>query len=99
MEPITKTWHDWVDYWSVDYLWESKPEKVETVDVAGARVEIFTGDFIFENEWQSFRTRQNRALEFTSMPYAYQSGSFKAAIKVVDILGNDTMVVVDVLVM
>lgn len=99
VEPITKTWHDWVDYWSVDYLWESKPEKVETVDVAGARVEIFTGDFIFENEWQSFRTRQNRALEFTSMPYAYQSGSFKAAIKVVDILGNDTMVVVDVLVM
>ena len=28
--------------------------------------ERWTGGYIFENEWQSLRTRQNRALELTA---------------------------------
>ena len=33
--------------------------------------ERWTGGYIFENEWQSFRTRQNRKLELTSAPHVY----------------------------
>ena len=33
--------------------------------------ERWTGSYIFENEWQSFRTRQNRELELTSVSYTY----------------------------
>ena len=56
-----------------------------------------TGDYIFENEWQSFRTKQDRSLELTS---AYREVAdkkrVKIAVKVVDIFGNDTMTIVDV---
>ena len=31
--------------------------------------EHWTGSYIFENEWQSFRTRKNRDLEFISTPH------------------------------
>ena len=31
--------------------------------------ERWTGGYIFENEWQSFRTRQNRELELTTAPH------------------------------
>ena len=33
--------------------------------------ERWIGGFIFENEWQSFRTRKNRDLELTSAPHTY----------------------------
>ncbi len=33
--------------------------------------ERWTGAYIFENEWQSFRTRQNRDLELTTAPHTY----------------------------
>ena len=28
----------------------------------------WTGDYVFENEWQSFRTKKNRTLELKSPP-------------------------------
>ena len=60
-------------------------------------IEEWTGDFIFENEWQSFRTKNNRDLEFTSAFHEYAPGRRKKiAVKVVDILGNDTIKIVDV---
>ena len=31
----------------------------------------WTGGYIFENEWQSFRTRQNRDLELTTPPHIH----------------------------
>ncbi|MGQ0635764.1 MAG: site-specific DNA-methyltransferase [Planctomycetaceae bacterium] len=59
--------------------------------------EQWTGEYIFENEWQSFRTKQDRSLELTS---AYREVAdkkrVKIAVKVVDIFGNDTMTIVDV---
>ena len=66
----------------------------------GERVEFeerWTGSYIFENEWQSFRTRKNRDLEFISAPHTYtQAGRYTVAVKVIDIFGNDTMVLVPV---
>lgn len=59
--------------------------------------ERWTGGYIFENEWQSFRTRQNRDLELTTSQHTYdRAGRYTAAIKVIDIFGNDTMTLVPV---
>jgi site-specific DNA-methyltransferase (adenine-specific)/adenine-specific DNA-methyltransferase len=59
--------------------------------------ERWTGGFIFENEWQSFRTRQNRDLELTTALHTYQTpGRYTVAVKVIDIFGNDTMTLVPV---
>ena len=57
----------------------------------------WTGGYIFENEWQSFRTRQDRALELKTAPHTYtQPGRYQVAVKVIDIFGNDTMTIVPV---
>ena len=60
--------------------------------------EKWTGEFIFENEWQSFRTKKDRALELTSAAKEVEPGRRKIAVKVVDIFGNDTMTIVGVMV-
>ena len=59
--------------------------------------ERWTGAYIFENEWQSFRTRQSRDLELKSGSHTYpKAGRYTIAVKVVDIFGNDTMTLVPV---
>ena len=58
--------------------------------------EVWTGDYVFENEWQSFRTKKNRSLELVSVVQECTRGRRKLAVKVVDIFGNDTMKVVEV---
>ena len=58
--------------------------------------EVWTGDYIFENEWQSFRTKKDRSLELTSVFHEGTPGRRKLAVKVVDIFGNDTMTIVEV---
>ena len=58
--------------------------------------EVWTGDYVFENEWQSFRTKKDRSLEFKSVFRECPSGRRKIAVKVVDIFGNDTMKIVEV---
>ena len=59
--------------------------------------ERWTGGYIFENEWQSFRTRQNRNLELTTALHTYdRPGRYTVAVKVIDIFGNDTMTLVPV---
>jgi hypothetical protein len=58
--------------------------------------ERWTGDYVFENEWQSFRTKKDRSLELTSVFHECQPGRRKIAVKVVDIFGNDTMTIVEV---
>ena len=66
-EPLTKTWTDWIDYWSVDFDFESKKEIISVQNTDGVTEEIWSGDYIFENEWQSFRTRKDRSLELNSI--------------------------------
>lgn len=59
--------------------------------------ERWTGGYIFENEWQSFRTRQNRELELKTAEHTYElPGRYIVAVKVIDIFGNDTMTLVPV---
>jgi len=59
--------------------------------------ERWTGGYIFENEWQSFRTRQNRDLELMTALHTYdRPGRYTVAVKVIDIFGNDTMTLVPV---
>ena len=96
-EQLTKNWTDWIDYWAVDFNFESKREIVRVKNEAsGEWEEVWTGDYIFENEWQSFRTKKDRSLELTSVSHECTPGSRKVAVKVVDIFGNDTMTIVEV---
>ena len=94
---LTKQWTDWIDYWSVDFDFESKREIIRVQDPGtGEWEEQWTGDYIFENEWQSFRTKKDRSLELTSAAHECTPGRRKLAVKVVDIFGNDTMTIVEV---
>jgi len=109
---LTKKWTDWVDYWAVDFDYESRKEIIKVAKNLGVEgalpgtanvaefidfEERWTGSYIFENEWQSFRTRQNRNLELTSVSHTYvKPGRYVIAVKVIDIFGNDTMTLVPV---
>ena len=93
-EVLTKNWTDWIDYWAVDFDFESKREIVR-VESEGGFEEVWTGDYVFENEWQSFRTKKDRSLEFKSVFRECPPGRRKIAAKVVDIFGNDTMKIVE----
>jgi len=95
-EILTKKWTDWIDYWAVDFDFESKKETIRVKNDKGKIKEIWTGDYIFENEWQSFRTKKDRKLEFKSIFHKCSPGRRKIAVKVVDIFGNDTMKVIEV---
>lgn len=93
---LTKKWTDWIDYWAVDFDFESKKEIVRIKNDKSEIEERWTGDYIFENEWQSFRTKKDRTLELKSISHECTKGRRKIAVKVVDIFGNDTMKVVEV---
>jgi DNA modification methylase len=95
-EVLTKKWTDWIDYWAVDFDFESKQEIVRVKNDDGKIEKRWTGDYIFENEWQSFRTKKDRSIELKSVAHECEPGRRKIAVKVVDIFGNDTMKVVDV---
>jgi adenine-specific DNA-methyltransferase len=102
-EVLTKKWTDWIDYWSVDFDYHSKQEiiTVTAPDAIGRMVDRpqWTGGYVFENEWQSFRTRRDRNLELTSAVHTYPAkGKYFVAVKVIDIFGNDTTKVVEVVI-
>lgn len=81
-EVLTKKWTDWVDYWAVDFDYESRREIIKVPRRMGVEGELpgvvnageelidfeerWSGAYIFENEWQSFRTRRDRDLELHS---------------------------------
>ena len=96
-ERLTKHWTDWIDYWAVDFDFESKREiiRIKNEDT-GEIEEQWTGNHIFENEWQSFRTKKDRTLELKSVTHECEPGQRKIAVKVVDIFGNDTMKILGV---
>lgn len=102
-DKLTKNWTDWVDYWAVDFDYESRKEIIrERVDGGGEGEtpqfeDKWFGAYIFENEWQSFRTRQNRDLELITAVHKYEKkGRYIVAVKVIDIFGNDTMTLVPI---
>ena len=98
-ERLTKHWTDWVDYWAVDFDYLQRKEIIKvsrSMGIEGALPGIepvqgeltefedrWTGGYIFENEWQSFRTRQNRDLELTTAVHSYdRPGRYTVAVKV-----------------
>ena len=94
---LTKNWHDWIDYWSVDFDYESKPEIIKFKTEDGKLEEEWTGNYVFENEWQSFRGKKGKdKLELKSSEREIAKDKTKVAVKVVDIFGNDTMKVLEV---
>jgi len=115
-ERLTQCWTDWVDYWAVDFHFESKREIIRVAKplqledqarlagmdgpqktlVVEEWEEVWTGDYVFENEWQSFRTKKDRSIELTSVYHECPPGRRKIAVKVVDIFGNDTMTIAEV---
>lgn len=113
-EVLTRKWTDWVDYWAVDFHYESRKEVIKVAKTMGVDGELpgvvdsssgefiefeerWTGAYIFENEWQSFRTRRDRDLDLTTAIHKYaKPGRYTVAIKVIDIFGNDTMTLVPV---
>ncbi|MBA2279607.1 site-specific DNA-methyltransferase [Candidatus Saccharibacteria bacterium] len=92
---LTKKWSDWIDYWAVDFDFADRKEVITVLD-GDEEKEVWTGDYVFDNEWQSFRTKKNRNLELTSAAREISKGKHKVAIKVVDIFGNDTTKVIEV---
>lgn len=108
-EVLTKKWSDWIDYWAVDYNFADRKEFIRVPKTHGDNLfekgkdqdlfeyeEVWTGDYIFDNEWQTFRTKKNRNLELVSAPKELPKGDYKVAVKVVDIFGNDTTKVINV---
>jgi len=98
-EVLTKSWTDWIDYWAVDFDFESKKELVQVKNDDGEFEEKWTGNYVFENEWQSFRTKQDRELELETPWHEIEEledHPRKIAIKVVDIFGNDTMKIIKI---
>ena len=101
---LTENWFDWIDYWAIDFDYLSKPEIIKvrndaSTGSADGIVEKRTGNYIFENEWQSYRTKKSSTIEFTSIAYEYkQSGKYKVMVKVVDILGIDTSKIIEVVI-
>ena len=95
-ELLTKKWTDWIDYWAVDFNFGSKEEFKRIKNDDGEIQERGTGNYIFENEWQSFRTKTDRSLELKSTEHECKSGERKIAVKVVDLFGNDSMKVIKV---
>ena len=95
-EALTKSWTDWIDYWAVDFDFESQRELIRVVE-DGQEKQVWTGRFIFENQWQSFRTRKDRDLDLTSAEHSYDApGTYRVAVKVIDVFGNDTTKVIPV---
>lgn len=112
-ERLTRHWTDWVDYWAVDFDYMARKEIIKVPRDMGIEghlpgidpvqrslveyEERWTGGYIFENEWQSFRTRQDRDLELKTALHTYtRAGRYTVAVKVIDIFGNDTMTLVPV---
>jgi len=96
IETVTTSWLDWIDYWSVDFHFEDRKEMRLEADQDGKLSQIHTGRFIFDNQWQSFRTK-NTKLDLKSSAYEYlKDGLYRVAIKVIDVFGNDTTRIFDV---
>ena len=94
---LTKNWFDWIDYWAIDFNYEDKKEIIKVKNEKGETEEKWSGNYLFENEWQSFRTKKTPSFEFISIPYEYKkAGKYKLMVKVVDILGVDTSNIIEV---
>jgi len=94
---LTEKWTDWIDYWSVDFNFESEREIIHMRNTeTGDWKEQWSGGFIFENQWQSFRTKKDRSLHLISAAHECTPERRQVAAKVVDVFGNESMTVVEI---
>ncbi len=78
-----QNWSDYVDYWSVDWDYE--------------RLRSLDGEPVFQNDWQTFRTKKNPKLELQTPAHAYaEKGKYLILVKIIDIFGNDTSKVIEI---
>jgi len=81
-----KSWQSFVDFWAVDWDYESLKDK----------------ESVFENEWQSFRKRKGKKiledLVFKAFHTYEKSGEYTIAVKVTDVFGNDGIVTTKVVI-
>ena len=55
-------------------------------------------DDTFHNQWQSYRTRKDPKIELSASHEYAEAGAYRVMVKAIDILGNDTTKVVEVVV-
>ncbi len=70
-EILTKKWSDWIDYWAVDFDFASRREIIKVIE-DGEEKEVWTGDYIFDNEWQSFGRRKIETLNSSLRRKSYK---------------------------
>ncbi|MDR2406444.1 MAG: site-specific DNA-methyltransferase [Deltaproteobacteria bacterium] len=93
-EVLTQKWLDWVDYWAVDFDFKRDTKEFPKDHSPSPPPR---GGPVFKNHWQSFRTRVSRTLELKSPHHKYpRPGKKTIAVKVIDILGNDSVALLDV---
>lgn len=57
----------------------------------GSYIPYYFRNDTFVNQWQTYRTRQDRSLALETPAHTYDKpGSYQIVVKVVDIFGNDT---------
>jgi len=97
-EILSPDWRDWVDYWAVDFEYGSPAQRTDGAKLNLDRDHSYTRP-VFHEHWQSFRTRKNSAIEFTSATHSYSGqGRYTIAVRMTDIVGNEAFerVVVEV---
>lgn len=98
-EELTPSWTDWIDEWAVDFDIERTCQPDRVWLPGGLVQERWTGPWVFKNQWRSFRTRKQRTLQLTSAVHRYQQpGTYKIAVRAMDVLGFETTRVVQVVV-
>jgi len=82
MKDKIKDQRELIDYWAVD--WDYKEDT-------------------FYNTWQSFRTKKNPKVEYIANskdakpePYYKEPGSYKIAVKIIDVFGNELTKVLEI---
>jgi hypothetical protein len=96
IEDIATSWIDWIDYWAIDFNFEDRQELKIVKHDDGKIEQVATGRNIFDNQWQSFKTKAEK-IELISSKYEYpKPGKYKIAVKVIDVFGNDTTRIFDV---
>ena len=97
-------WLDWIDYWSVDFDFglDADSDRIshnaserQAFDIPISKHPILKQP-VFKSQWQSFRTKQERHLDRRSPFYEMLPGCRKIAVKIVDILGNETIAIAKV---
>ncbi len=83
--------------YEIPYLDSISKEVVEKINTWSDWIDYFSVDFnkkstIFNTQWVSYRTPKNRNIDLSAGPYLYEeAGTYNIAVKVVNILGTESV--------